>query len=124
MTTGLRLLAPFAVVAICLVAGCTERTPDKPDKPVVKDRLPRPGPESPLAKLSAADRKLAEAQKWCAVENDKLLGDMGVPYKATIKDQPVFLCCKGCLEEAEAHPDKTLAKVEELKAKANAEKEK
>jgi uncharacterized protein (TIGR03000 family) len=71
-----------------------------------------------LAKLSAEDRKLVEAQKFCAVEEDARLGEMGVPFKVMVKDQPVFLCCKMCAKEAQADPDKTLAKVKELKAKA------
>jgi len=43
---------------------------------------------------------------------------MGAPIKLMVKDQPVFICCKGCKDEALAHPDKTLAKVETLKKKA------
>jgi uncharacterized protein (TIGR03000 family) len=71
-----------------------------------------------LAKLSPDDRMLAEAQKFCVVENKTLLGAMGVPIKVMVKDQPVFLCCRACEKEAQADPDKTLAKVKELKAKA------
>ena len=73
-----------------------------------------------LAKLSPTDRKLAEAQKWCA-ESDERLGSMGAPIKVTIKGEPVFLCCGGCKKDAERNPDKTLAKVAELKKKAAAE---
>jgi uncharacterized protein (TIGR03000 family) len=73
-----------------------------------------------LAKLGPEDRKLAEAQKYCA-EEDSLLGAMGVPVKVMLKGQPVFVCCKGCVEKAQENPDKTLAKVKELKAK-NAKK--
>jgi hypothetical protein len=39
-----------------------------------------------------------------------------------VKDQPVFLCCKGCQKKALADPDKTLAKVKELRDKVKAEK--
>lgn len=70
-----------------------------------------------LAKLPEADRKLAEAQRYCAVEDDSRLGSMGVPLKVMIKDQPVFLCCKGCAKGADADPDRTLSKVKELRAK-------
>jgi Cu/Ag efflux protein CusF len=76
-----------------------------------------------LAKLSDEDRRLAEAQKYCAVEQDNLLGSMGKPYKLVLKGQAVFLCCKGCEEEARAAPDKTLARVKELREK-NAKPEK
>jgi hypothetical protein len=75
-----------------------------------------------LAKLPAKDRKLAEEQKFCAVEDDSRLGAMGVPVKVLIKNQPVFLCCKGCTKQAQKDPDKTLDKVKELKAKAAKDK--
>lgn len=75
-----------------------------------------------LAKLSDADRKLAEEQKYCAVMENKRLGAMGTPLKLTVKDRPVFLCCKGCQRKALADPDKTLAKVESQKTRAANEK--
>lgn len=75
--------------------------------------------EAALAQLSQEDRALALAQRHCAVTEERL-GEMGPPLKITVKDQPVFLCCKGCKKKAEADPDKTLAKVEELKAKTKA----
>jgi hypothetical protein len=71
-----------------------------------------------LAKLDPEDRKLAEGQKYCAVENENRLGSMDVPIKLVVKGEPVFVCCKSCRKEAEADPDKTLAKVKELRAKA------
>ena len=77
-----------------------------------------------LAKLPEKDRKLAEAQKWCAVETDDRLGATGVPVKILIKDQPVFLCCKSCIDQARKNPAKTLARVKELQAKAKAEDKK
>lgn len=70
-----------------------------------------------LAKLSAADRRLAEAQGFCVVQEANRLGSMGIPAKIMIKGQPVFLCCSGCEEEARAHPDQTLARVAKLKAR-------
>jgi hypothetical protein len=45
---------------------------------------------------------------------------MDVPVKITVKDQPVFLCCDHCKAAALADPDKTLAKVKELKARRQA----
>ena len=74
------------------------------------------------AKLSPEDRALVEAQEWCVVSSDERLGSMGPPIKLDIKGQPVFVCCAGCKRKAEADPDKTLRKVEDLKAKAKAEK--
>jgi hypothetical protein len=66
-----------------------------------------------LGKLSEADRKLAEAQKICPIE-DEPLGGHGVPIKLIIKDKTVFICCKGCKEDAEKNPDETLKKVADL----------
>jgi hypothetical protein len=77
-----------------------------------------------LAKLPESDRKAAEAQKYCAVETDDRLGAMGVPVKIVIRNQPVFLCCKGCVDQAKKDPDKMLATVKELQAKARAEDKK
>ena len=70
-----------------------------------------------LDKLNQEDRKLAESQKSCPIHPDDPLGAMGVPVKIVLKGQPVFLCCKDCVEKAQADPDKTLAKVKELKEK-------
>jgi hypothetical protein len=67
-----------------------------------------------LAKLSAEDRQLAEAQGFCP-KSGKPLGSMDVPVKVMLKGQPVFLCCEGCEDEVRQHPDQTLAKVEQLK---------
>jgi hypothetical protein len=118
----------FAVVAIStalFIAGCTSGTFDQPapDGAVVKSKAPSTSADDAtiqtnLAKLTPEDRKLAEAQQWCAVQEENQLGEMAVPYKVMVKGQPVFLCCKGCKNEAQAEPDKTLAKVAELKTKA------
>lgn len=72
------------------------------------------------AELSPEDQRLVEAQEFCPVMPDNRLGVMGPPLKVMVKDQPVFLCCKGCRRKALADPDRTLAKVEELKAKVKA----
>ena len=53
------------------------------------------------------------------VSNDRL-GAMGPPSKLMVRGEPVFLCCDGCKKKALADPDKTLARVKELKAKTAA----
>ena len=78
--------------------------------------------DSVRAKLSPEERALVEAQEWCPITTDDRLGTMGAPIKIELKGQPVFLCCKSCKKKADADQDKTLAKVEELKAKKNREK--
>src|SRR5262249_53284525 len=68
-----------------------------------------------LAKLSAADRRLAESQKFCPVLRKSRLGSMGRPVKLLLDGQPVFLCCASCEEKAKADPKKTLGIVADLK---------
>jgi len=67
-----------------------------------------------LARLSTPDRQLAEAQQFCPIQKGPL-GAMGEIVKITLHGTPVFLCCKGCVDEAKQHPEKTLETVEKLK---------
>lgn len=67
-----------------------------------------------LDKLSAEDRKLAMAQRFCPMMVYSRLGSMGTPIKATIDGKPVFVCCEDCVEEAKEHPAETLATVLKL----------
>lgn len=69
-----------------------------------------------LEKLSPADRKEAEAQKFCAVMTTTPLGSMGAPLKLDVNGQPVFVCCAGCKSKAMKNADETLATVARLKA--------
>jgi uncharacterized protein (TIGR03000 family) len=70
-----------------------------------------------LAKLDPEDRKSAEAQRFCGVQDGIRLGAMGVPVKVTVKGQPVFLCCEGCVKKAQSNPDQTLEQVKKIRAK-------
>lgn len=108
--------------SVCVLVGCS-RNADKPQA-----STPQASPKSDdvvveRAKLSPDDRALVEAQEWCAISTDERLGSMGPPLKLDIKGKTVFICCKGCKKKAEDNPERTLAKVEELKAKAKAERE-
>ena len=66
---------------------------------------------------AARDQKLAEAQRFCAVQEGVRLGSMGVPVKVTLEGQPVFLCCKGCLSTAQKDSEATVMRAQRLKAK-------
>jgi Cu(I)/Ag(I) efflux system membrane fusion protein len=70
-----------------------------------------------LAKLTAADRRLAAVQQFCPIQEGNRLGSMGPPAKVVLEGQAVFLCCPGCVNEAREHPHQTLEKLERLKAK-------
>jgi hypothetical protein len=134
-----RRTACLAAAVPLVLAGCggaekppAQGTPPAAPRAAAKAPAPEAKPAPPaddkaaeeaaladnLAKLSPEDRKLAEAQRFCAVQDEDRLGSMGTPLKLMIKGQPVFLCCKGCRKQALADPDATLAKVEELKKKA------
>jgi hypothetical protein len=73
-----------------------------------------------LAKLNAEDRKLAEAQRFCPIQDGSRLGSMGPPVKVMLNGRPVFLCCKGCRTKALADPDKALEKLERLRREIGA----
>jgi len=92
-----------------VVTGCT-------GQPAQNTATEEDKVKASLAKLDPEDRKLAEEQKFCAVENEHRLGSMGTPHKVVIDGQAVFLCCKGCEKQALADPGQTLAKVKELHA--------
>jgi len=96
------------------VASVTKPTTTEPSKAVTP-----PADEVAVerAKLDPTDRALVDAQEWCVINTDERLGSMGAPIKLDIKGQAVFICCKSCKKKAEADPDKTLAKLAELKAK-------
>ena len=142
MTTGNRLkrpgwlLAAFAAVGSMVPAGCSNPNTGSPAPADATMATTKATTQAPPAdahdaeataereKLSPEDRALVDAQEWCVVSTDSRLGTMGPPLKLSVKDQPVFVCCKGCRKKALADPDKTLATVAELKARAKAEKDK
>jgi hypothetical protein len=111
-TCGVWLLSTVVCV---LVAGCTSSPSDPAARKSEAAKV-----QAALEKLDPEDRKLAEAQKFCAVQNKNLLGSMGKPFKLVLKKQTVFLCCDGCKETAESDPEKTLATAEELRSRSGA----
>jgi hypothetical protein len=117
MGKPIKLTIKDETVFVCC-KHCEETAKKDPDKTLA--RVEEFKIQSALDQLDPADRKLAEAQKFCATDPESRLGSMGKPAKVMIKDQPVFLCCKGCEKAARKDPDKTLAAVKKLKS-ANAE---
>jgi hypothetical protein len=102
-------LGAFVIVSLPLLAtGCASDSGSPAQDKEAKIK-------ASLDQLDPADRKLAEEQRYCAVETEKRLGSMDKPIKIMIEDQPVFLCCKGCEKRALKDPEKTLATVKKLK---------
>ncbi len=118
---NIRMLIPLGLLVLTLT-GCSSNS-SAPATSVPSPASHQDEVQAERAKLSAEDRELVNAQEWCVVSTDERLGSMGPPLKLDIKGQPVFVCCKSCKRKAEADPDKTLAKVEELKAKAKSERD-
>jgi hypothetical protein len=120
-----RLLVLGLVLATPLIAliGCGAPTVET--KPVKEASANSTAPVDEVAEvrgqLSPEDKALVEAQEWCVVSTSERLGSMGPPIKLDINGTPVFVCCAGCKRKAEADPEKTLARLAELKEKAKAE---
>ncbi|HYW81465.1 MAG TPA: heavy metal-binding domain-containing protein [Thermoguttaceae bacterium] len=62
-----------------------------------------------VAPLTEADRAGIARQKVCAVRGSQL-GSMGTPVKVLLGDQPIYLCCKGCLGKVQKNPAAYLPK--------------
>lgn len=112
--------ASFAAMALFLI-GCGSAAKGPPSAAGHDGHIDKAEQQANFAKLNDDDRPLAEAQGYCAVSSEPL-GSMGPPIKLIVHEQPVFVCCKGCEKNAKSNPDKTLAKVEELKAKVKLDK--
>jgi uncharacterized protein (TIGR03000 family) len=67
-----------------------------------------------LGKLAPEDRKTAEAQRFCVIQDKVPLGSMGVPVKLTLNGQTVFVCCEGCEKKARADADGSAQKANVL----------
>jgi hypothetical protein len=118
MGTPVKVMIDGKPVFLCC-KGCQEEAVEHGKQTAAKaEKLKKAA--AAIAKLPAADQPLAEAQLFCPIAKDSRLGSMGTPVKLTLEGKAVFLCCKGCQDEARANPKGTLAKVEEIKTK-NAE---
>lgn len=87
------------------VTAVRPTTPDDPDAKITDS----------LAKLTPADRKAAESQRYCPILTTSRLGSMGPPIKLTVAGETVFICCEGCRDQAFGKPTETLAQVAKSK---------
>ncbi len=71
-----------------------------------------------MAKLSASDREQAEAQRFCPMMVRTRLGSTGKPIKIEVAGESVFICCKGCADDAKDGGQATLKTVSKLKKAA------
>jgi YHS domain-containing protein len=110
-------LLMFVVLLVDTIAwsGCSSSSaPDQTAAPAAdtaaKDASSAATP-SGFKDLSEADRAAALAQKICPVSGEKL-GEMGTPFKVTVKGRDIFLCCPNCKDDLLKDPDKYLAKLD------------
>lgn len=63
-----------------------------------------------VAQITAADQPAIARQGFCPVMETSL-GDHGEPIKVLVGDQPLYLCCEGCIEKVQQNPEPYLQKV-------------
>jgi len=71
---------------------------------------PRQTVEVRQVAVTAADRPLIARQKNCPVTGEPL-ASMGGPIKLMIGEQPLFVCCEGCIDQVKSNPTMMLAKI-------------
>lgn len=64
--------------------------------------------------LQETDRAAIARQRVCPVMSTAL-GEHGEPIKLWVGDQPVYVCCAGCVEKVRQQPEHYLAKAAELR---------
>ncbi len=73
-----------------------------------------------LASLESEDQEIAEQQRYCPIMESVRLGEMGRPFKVTVKGVTAFVCCENCVQLVQEEPDRALAKISRLlQTKAN-----
>jgi hypothetical protein len=61
-------------------------------------------PQVAVSVLTEADRDGLDRQEVCPVTKARL-GSMGTPIKVLVGQQPLYLCCRGCVSKVEERPD-------------------
>jgi len=80
----------------------------EPAEPTASFTVPlasAPSGEIVVTKATKADEQAILALKNCPVSKEDL-GSMGGPLKVTRGGKSTFICCKGCLKQLQANPDK------------------
>lgn len=72
-----------------------------------------------VAQLTQADQAGIARQKICPVMNTPL-GDHGAPIKLVVGDQPIYVCCKGCVSQVQDNPEAFLGSVQAIAAAQSA----
>jgi hypothetical protein len=90
-------------VYVCC-AGCASPLQKNP-----KVHLAKLAPQPP-AKANKADATAVALQRICPVSGEPL-NSMGGAWKVMVQNEPVFVCCKGCIRKVQERPALYLGKV-------------
>jgi hypothetical protein len=111
------VFSTLRLLVLVVLAGCQ----GKPS-PDVTSIAPGPAPtdtdadiRANLSQLGPEDEQLAEQQKYCPMMEGVRLGEMGRPYKVTVRGDSMFVCCKNCVLAAQNEPDRALARIRDLR---------
>ncbi len=109
-----------AMISAGMLSGCNAKSKPAPVQDAATtdsavDEEPQSEIDGELAKLSDADRTLAEVQKVCPVSGEPL-GSMGAPIEVTVEGRSLFVCCEGCVEDAKKNFDQYIAELESASA--------
>lgn len=114
MNRPLAVFTLFASALLFATGGCSKPAETPPAEEVTVDAHGHSHDQGEIdkaiAELPEAERAVATAQKICPVSEEPL-GTMGMPYKVTVKERDVYLCCEGCKKQITSDPDKYLAKL-------------
>lgn len=87
----------------------------RPEKPPVEDPFDDPEVIKALEKFTDAEKESIRQQQICPI-GKQILGSMGPPLKVDLGDRAVWVCCKGCVDNAKENPEQTWATMQQLKA--------
>ena len=97
-----QLPSPAQVAALTDADRNTKLSPRAPRRPTK--------PRVVVADATAADAAAIRAQGTCPVMNTRL-GGHGQPIKLLVDGKPLFVCCKGCIQQVKKNPQHYLAKL-------------
>ena len=114
LSTALGMVACLSLAAVAVADEKTGRSKEKHQDHAHDAATMEKEIAESLAELSAADRKLVQAQRFCTMMEYSRLGAMGTPVKVMVDGKPVFVCCESCVEEAVKGGEDTLVKAKAL----------
>ena len=106
----IKLIVGDQPVFVCC-EGCIAEVSSRPHHFVEKTvSIMASRPRIAVLRPTPSDDAAIRDQATCPVTNQPL-GDHGQPLKVVIDGQPIFVCCKGCVNKLRQQPDQHLSKL-------------